>query len=161
MATCRPSFALIAKWKQAKDVYFMPPDNVHWDDGSLATQREYQIHRLDTQELVQSKNGGLTAHIYPEIVAVAKFDALLERWRIEGQGVIPAVLELRDPGAHYDAIRCAVCKLPTFYRIQIQRLGISSSDLLVGKSRESKARGGSNVSDFDYLWLHCHHRGID
>ena len=76
MDYCRPSYSLIAKWKRAKDIFFSPPDDLRWDDGGRATERDYQIHRLDTQELIRTQMGGLTSRIYPEIVALAKFDAL-------------------------------------------------------------------------------------
>lgn len=161
MDICRPSIVLTARWNRAKDVFFKSPDHLAWDDCGPATRRDYQLHRLDTQELIRTRTGGLTSRIYPEIVALAKFDAILERWRIEGPGVIPSVLDVRDPMASDDAIRCAGCKLPTYYRIQIQRLGISGMELLVDGPTGRKERGGDTQSDFDYLWLHCHHRGID
>lgn len=159
MDIIKPTFALIARWKVAKDIYFTPPDRVRWDDGSPATVDEYWAHELDTQECIQGDKGGLEMRIYPEIIADVEFNPSLGAWVADGPGVASSALEESDPDASDDFILAALCRLPIYYRARVHR---GPHSYVTGR-RQPICPGKGTPSEHPhrtYLLQHCHYRGI-
>jgi hypothetical protein len=76
---------------------------------------------LDTHKFIHDGQGPVELHMFPSIVAEVSFDAAAKAWRVSGQGVIPAKLDITDPQAKDDEIQSELYTFPIVYRAVIKR----------------------------------------
>jgi hypothetical protein len=107
---------LIAVWKNTKDEYYDPPTSVYWSDGSPATLKDYDDHRLDTRKLIDDGPRGHQLYIWPDIVAEVYFCPWGKNWGMRGNGVKSCSLGLTDRDVTEDQIVAALSAFPITYR---------------------------------------------
>jgi hypothetical protein len=112
---------LIAKWSFEQDPVLENPSSVFWGDGRTATLRDYEHHRSDTRELVETPDGALELRMYPGIVAYVCYDGYQRLWFVVPPDGEPLSLDLSEPDATDAEITSALADLPILYRAVIHR----------------------------------------
>jgi hypothetical protein len=120
MEESQSMMALIAKWPTYEDAIHNLPSVIQWEDGSHATLADYRGHLDDTHTWISHPHG-VELHMFPDIVADVRYDALTGVWGVIGAGVQPASLSLTDLNAADDAIVAELYTFPLVYRARIHR----------------------------------------
>lgn len=113
--------SLIAKWATHEGATLGPPHLVQWEDGTPATQDDYRKHMDDTHTWIVRSPSTIERRIFPDIVADVSYDAVTGTWVLNGPGITPASLDLKDPGATDDQLLTEIYTFPIIYRARIRR----------------------------------------
>jgi hypothetical protein len=112
---------LVATWLSSQVPGLDCPYSVCWEDGSEATEKDYDSHRRDTRISVPTNSGGCTWHFFPDVVAEAYYCPVGGVWGLRGDCVDPVSLCITNPFASDDEINNAISALPIEYRVKIIR----------------------------------------
>ena len=112
---------LTATWENGSDPSVDAPSTITWEDGRPGTIDDLHAHTRDTYCLTHPEEGCTLMHIFPEIVAAAKFCEFGRVWGLNGDGVQTVALNLADVNATDQEIVSAASGLSMKYRIRIIR----------------------------------------
>jgi hypothetical protein len=121
METTDLARTLIAKFDPNQRPLREFPRSLRWEDGTLASNEDYQSHILDTYAITGDVKKGMEIQMFPNILADISFDSGQGAWVMSGHAVIPLTLDLRNPNAPDDQIISKLSPRLVRYRAIIHR----------------------------------------
>lgn len=111
---------LLVYWGPDDEADLQIPKEVIWEDGTPASLDDYYRNQTATQSSYPTEDGMVTV-ICPDVVAVARFDIVRERWVLEAPGGGPFALEQTDPCATDEDLKDEISSYPVAYQTTIDR----------------------------------------
>lgn len=121
METTELAHTLIAKFDPGQRPLKEFPRSIRWEDGTLASNEDYETHLLDTYAITGDVEKGMEIQMFPNVVADVRFDNPQGVWIMSGYAVIPMALGLVDQNSSDDQIMATLSPRLVRYRSTIHR----------------------------------------